>query len=167
MCQSLDGDTSRCSRVCVVPFVNYVVVRVCRWLLVLPGACCGAGRGINTTPTAAISRHGTSTNMTARTTIDRDYRRDSQCRRELGVSVLQNIKSYSVNSRSEENFIRNTSLFGPRLEYVFRNTSGIRPSSGILRIRAEYSPLALGRSFGNTWNTYSHSRNIILTIIRL
>ena len=27
--------------------------------------------------------------------------------------------AYSVNSRSEENFIRNTSILGPRLEYVF------------------------------------------------
>ena len=64
---------------------------------------------------------------------------------------------YSVNSRSEENFIRNTSLFGPRLEYVFRNTCGIRPEY------CEYGQnTAPWEVFWNTWNTctYSHSRTL-------
>ena len=59
---------------------------------------------------------------------------------------------YNVNSWSEEHFIRNTSLFGPRLEYVFRNTCGIRPEY------CEYGQnTAPWEVFWNTWNTYSHT----------
>jgi hypothetical protein len=63
--------------------------------------------------------------------------------------------AYSVNSRSDENFIRNTSLFGPCLEYVFRNTCGIRPEY------CEYGQnTAPWEVFWNTGNTYSHSRRL-------
>ena len=51
--------------------------------------------------------------------------------------------AYSVNSRGEENFIRNTPILGPRLEYVFRNSCGIRPKTAIL-----YGIRPFWRSFG-------------------
>ena len=74
-------------------------------------------------------------------------------REKHGAPDMQDPPPYNVNSRSEENFIRNTSLFGPRLEYVFRNTCGIRPEY------CEYGQnTAPWEVFWNTWNTYSHSR---------
>ena len=56
----------------------------------------------------------------------------------IGVGRPGYYRAYNVNSRSEESFIRNTSLwasFGIRIQEYVWNTSGI------LRIRAEYSPL--------------------------
>jgi len=59
-----------------------------------------------------------------------------------------------VNSlRSGENFIRNTSILGPRLEYVFRNTC-VEYGLKLQFIRNT----ALLEVIWNTWNTYSQSR---------
>ena len=71
--------------------------------------------------------------------------------------------AYMLNSRSEEKNIRNTSIFGPRLEYVFRNTCGIRPEY------CEYEQnTAPWEVVWNTWNTYStcrvHVRTCYLSI---
>ena len=63
------------------------------------------------------------------------------------------VRPYVVNSRSEENFIRNTSIFGAwntaySMEYVEYgwNTGGIRQNTGLWEV------------IWNTWKTYSDSR---------
>ena len=45
----------------------------------------------------------------------------------VGIHRDTLLVAYNLNSGSEEKIIRNTSILGPRLEYVFRNTCGIRP----------------------------------------
>ena len=61
-------------------------------------------------------------------------------------------RPYVLNSRSEENFIRNTSIFGPRLEYVFMYSMRIPPYSTYFGQNTDFSEVI--------WNTYIRIQHV-------